>query len=86
MKFIFCPHCHDIRRLFHGTVTSCQCGKSSGQYLADGVQAKLWGDAIPLGILNDSFVAAVRARPEEGKGERFEAFVIPRDCPTVGYE
>lgn len=54
--------------------------------MADGVQAKLWGDAIPLGILNSSFVAAVQARPEEGQGERLEAFVIPRECPTVSYE
>lgn len=83
MKLIFCPHCHDIRKLQSNTVTSCLCGKSSGQYLADGVRAVLRGDAIPIGILNSSFVKAVKARPQEGMGERFEAFVIPRECPTV---
>ncbi|MEM9947990.1 MAG: hypothetical protein AAF810_18280 [Cyanobacteria bacterium P01_D01_bin.36] len=61
-------------------------GKSSEPGLADGVQARLWGDAIPLGIVNSSFAAAVRARPEEGAGERFKAFVIPVECPTVSYE
>lgn len=86
MKLLFCPHCHDIRRLFPDSTTTCRCGKSSGQYLADGVQARLRGDAIPLGILNSSFVAAIRDRPEEGLGERFEAFVIPVKCPTVSYE
>ena len=86
MKLIFCPHCHDVRRLFPGSITTCRCGKSSGRYLADGLHAEIAGDAIPLGILNGSFAAAVRARPEEGRAERFEAFVIPRDCPTVGYE
>lgn len=82
MKLIFCPHCHDVRKL-HYEVVSCRCGKSSGQYLADGVQARVMGDAIPLGILNSSFVAAIKARPEDGMVERVESFVIPRGYGTV---
>lgn len=86
MKLIFCPHCHDIKKLHVGTVTSCFCGKSSGKYLPDGVRVVLRGAAIPIGILNSSFVKAIKGRPETGLGSRFEAFVIPMECPTVGRE
>ncbi len=83
MKLIFCPHCTDVRKLDTDAMVSCKCGKSSGQYLPDGVQVVLRGDAIPIGILNSSFVRAVKSRPADGLGSQFEAFVIPHQCPTV---
>jgi hypothetical protein len=47
-----------------------------------GVNARYGGDAVPLGILNQSFGTALKNRPIHGDGERFDAFVIPKICPT----
>jgi len=82
MKLIYCPECHDVRKLDY-PVTVCKCGASKGWYLNDGLHAMIQGAAIPLGIANRSFVTALDNRPESGMGECFEAFVIPHDCPTV---
>lgn len=38
---------------------------------------------MPLGIANSSFIDALKNQPEEGMGKRFEAFVIPKQCPTL---
>lgn len=81
MKLIFCPHCHDIRKLAR-LLTTCQCGRSWGQYLEDELHAVYGGVAAPLGIDNSSFVDALKNQPEDGLGQRFEAFVIPKQCPT----
>lgn len=83
MKLIFCPRCEDIVRLYSRTTRKCQCGTSGGRYAADGLNATYWGNAIPLGILNDNFRRALERQPEAGLGERFEAFVIPKECPTM---
>ena len=83
MKLIYCKSCHDIFRLWFEKRT-CKCGKSGGWYLS-GLNAEIWGDALPLGIDNYSFLAATMNQPKEdaGKGATFEAFVIPAKCKTV---
>jgi hypothetical protein len=64
--------------------TICQCRESGGRYSTDGLKAVIWGDAIPIGFCNSSFIKALQNRPqEEGMGERFEAFVIPVECATI---
>lgn len=60
----------------------CQCGKSWGRYVGD-VDAEIGGAAIPIGFANRSLVSAVHGRPASGPGERFDAFVIAKDCPTI---
>ena len=80
MKLIFCPHCQDVVKL-RRQLTVCQCGKSYGRY-TDGLFAVYSGDAVPLGFANLSLVLAINNQPESGDGERFEAFVIPKKCPT----
>jgi hypothetical protein len=82
MKLILCPVCQDVRKL-RQTATTCQCGASWGYYEKDGLNATIGGKAIPLGFANSSLVAAIKNRPQEGWGERFEAFVIPVECPTI---
>lgn len=84
MKLIFCPECSDVVRLVDYS-RQCECGKSTGRYL-DEVNAITTGLAIPLGIANPSLLEALNNRPEEGLGSRFEAFVIPRKCPTIKQE
>lgn len=82
MKLIFCPECHDIRRLTQRK-RMCTCRRSWGQYDLDGLHAAIGGLAVPLGIANPSFAKALQDRPESGLGSAFNAFVIPRVCDTV---
>lgn len=81
MKLIFCPKCQDMFKL-QKHMRYCMCKKSYGKYngLLD---ASIGGEAIPIGIANRSFAAALTFRPEDGLGEEFTAFVIPRKCRTI---
>lgn len=81
MKLIVCPKCSYVFGLKQEPLF-CLCGKSGGEYI-DNLNAVIWGDAIPLGFANWSFIAALREQPESGMGKNFEAFVIPKVCPTV---
>ena len=81
MKLIYCKKCQDIVRL-DTDPRKCGCGKSSGCYIDD-LRAEIKGPCIPIGIDNRSFCVAVTRRPQSGLGSRFEAFVIPMECPTV---
>jgi hypothetical protein len=83
MKLLYCPHCHDVRKLRydpddfphpdgHGgahypELTKCECGKSWGRY-TDDINAVYGGDAIMLGISNPSFSAALIM--QEARGDR----------------
>lgn len=82
MKMIYCPHCHDVRKLHQGGSIACICGRSGGFYIDD-LNAEITGSAIPLGVNNRTFVKALANRPAEGEGEEFTAFVIAKKCPTV---
>jgi hypothetical protein len=82
MKLLHCDSCLDVFNLTYDTKT-CRCGATKGKYLPDGVNAIYSGEyATPLGFANFSFYTAMLRQPEEGRGERFEAFVIPKNCPT----
>jgi hypothetical protein len=81
MKLILCGECQDVRKIL-STNTSCFCGKSGGRYL-DNLFAEYWGSAIPLGFDNYSLVDACKAPDRsDGKGVKFDAFVVPRVCAT----
>ncbi len=63
----------------------CTCKQSYGKYI-DNLNATISLTAIPIGINNTSFVDALKQRPylmKGGPGCRFEAFVIPDECPTI---
>lgn len=82
MKLIYCKLCQDVVRLIKDHDRKCSCGKSGGQYL-DNLNAEYFGDnAVPIGFSNPDFRIALRNRPKEGLGTRFEAFVIPEMCDT----
>lgn len=82
MKLLFCLSCQDVIKLIRGSHRSCLCGETRGRYVDD-VNAVYYGEhAIPLGFANGSFARAIRSRPEQGAGERFDAFVIPLECDT----
>lgn len=82
MKLIHCTRCGDTVALLRRHRT-CDCGQSGGHYEEDGITATITGNAVPVGINNESFRAALRLRPQSGMGEPFTAFVIPHECPTV---
>jgi len=81
MKLIFCKSCHDIFSLRYDK-RYCSCKKSYGYYI-DNIEAKIGGNAIPVGFDNKSFLNAVIDRPTSGLGSRFEAFIIPHICNTI---
>lgn len=82
MKLVYCPHCQDVFKM-QFTFKACMCGKSGGVYESDGLHAWVGGEAKALGFDNSSLAQALIHRPERGMGERFDAFVIPKQCPTV---
>jgi hypothetical protein len=84
MKLIYCPKCHDVVKLCYDART-CLCGASNGHYI-NALDAVYGGPAVPLGFANSSLVKAVENQPEQGMGECFEAFVIPKSCPTLKRE
>jgi hypothetical protein len=85
MKLIYCRECGHVLSLTDKRWRSCDCGQCGGRYLSDLLHAEIYGgDAcVPLGFNNPEFRLARRLQPESGWGERFEAFVIPVNCPTV---
>jgi len=80
MKLIYCPHCYDVRKI-QSEKTHCRCGQCWGMY-TDDLNAIYGGEAIPLGVANSSFVKAIEQQPTRGLGRVFQAFVIPKICPT----
>ena len=82
MKLLYCNTCRDIVKLYRTTRT-CQCGATGGHYKQDGLNAVYYGPAIPLGFANGSFHEALDNQPEFGMGTNYNAFVIPKVCPTM---
>ena len=82
MKLLYCNTCRDIVKLYRTTRT-CQCGATGGHYKQDGLNAIYYGPAIPLGFANSSFRDARDNQPEFGMGTVYNAFVIPKVCPTM---
>ena len=82
MKLLLCLKCNDIFNLADST-KECSCKETGGRYL-DHVDAVYWGHyAVPLGFDNLSVRKALIQRPNMGKGSRFQAFVIPKNCSTM---
>lgn len=81
MKLIFCPKCTDVVRLV-SELRRCQCGFISGRY-TDSINAEISKEAVPLGFDNPSLAQALKNQPPNGLGRRFEAFVIPKECPSI---
>jgi len=82
MKLLLCKECQDIVKLIRDEKRVCKCGKVGGKY-TDDLNAIYFGEmAVPIGFANGTLVKAVHKQPNEGMGENFTAFVIPKVCPT----
>ena len=83
MKLLFCRGCGDVFNLGYKMKT-CSCGKTYGKYI-DNLNAiySTNEEAVPVGFSNPDFVHAIKNQPDKDYyGKRFEAFVIPKQCPT----
>jgi len=78
MKLLFCKNCGHVFSL-NGDKRDCPCGECGGYYV-DGINAQWWGNAVPLGISNQSLVHAIFCQSE--RSQMFDAFVIENNCPT----
>lgn len=76
MKILYCMNCRDIIKL-RQKQKECECGHSGGIY-TDNMNIKYWGQAIVIGFDNRSFYNALANQPQEGLGESFSAFVMPK--------
>lgn len=84
MKLVYCPSCFDVLRFSNPRRhRTCDCGKSWGHYEKGGVDAVIGGLGIPLGFANGTLHRAIEARPNDGDGVDFRAFVIPMNCKTI---
>lgn len=93
MKLFLCLECTDIVRCFPNDKRTCKCGKCSGTYLDNGVDAVFTGGdlCVPIGFANSKLVKAVdmarienkhQEEPTTCKGVDFNAFVI-LDCSST---
>lgn len=82
MKLIYCRLCRDIVKLRLKEYRTCWCKASGGKYI-DCLHAEIDGEAVPLGILNESLISALGKQPDNGPGPYFKAFVIEKNCPTI---
>jgi hypothetical protein len=82
VKLILCKVCEDVVRLVVREARTCQCGACRGQY-TDENNAVISGPCIPIGLKGRSLAKAIKNQPQQGQGERFTAFVIPRLCSTI---
>lgn len=81
MKLLFCRNCQDIFKLDF-SVRACKCGDTSGMYTNELDAVYAGNNAVPLGILNNTLVSAIKNQPDTGLGTQFTAFVIPKECET----
>ncbi len=83
MKLVLCKKCQDVFKL-DLKIRRCKCKECWGKYLPDGLNAVYGGEsAIPLGMGNSSLLGAIADQRDTGWGEKFDAFVIPKVCPTM---
>ena len=81
MKLLFCKKCFDVISLIEIKRT-CKCGGVGGKYI-DTLNAIYFGlSAVPIGFANNTLAKAINNQPNNGIGESFNAFVIPKNCPT----
>jgi len=80
MKLLYCRRCKDIFGLRMKT-RHCECEAISGKYLQDGINAIYSGNAIPLGIDNNS-LRSNSSQPDNGS-VYIKSFMIAKNCKTI---
>lgn len=82
MKLVLCRYCCDVFKLAQAG-RRCECGKSSGRYMPDGLHAEIHGKgAVALGLGNMSLSLALLNR-RGSMALDFKAFVIPERSATI---
>ena len=70
MKLLYCPSCRSVFSLTLQSRTCPGCKGCGGKYI-DELNAEWWGQAIPIGFANSSFIHALANQPEWGLGKTF---------------
>lgn len=88
VKLLFCTSCGDVKKLqYHARL--CECGRSMGKYLSDGVRAEIFGESARVILIdNHNLVAALRGEPYEPPpaepgGTDLWAQLAGRDHPRI---
>jgi len=85
MKLIYCNECKDVFRLINDERT-CMCGKASGSYKDDGLNAVIAGSsAVPLALENMDMVNWQRANTPHCAPMIRAWFIVPGvfDYPEI---
>lgn len=85
MKLIFCPECHDVRKLdlLSNGITACKCGKARGYYCKDGWHVVINSVAIPIGIDNHSLKHELVLRITGNQTGNLKAWVFSNDFERI---
>jgi len=81
MKLIYCTHCKSVINL-NKRRKICPCKRSSGKMLDDLI-CEISGFAIVLQFGSTRFKEAIENQAEKGLGRNFDAYVLPRNTPSV---
>ena len=79
MKLLLCTYCGDVRKLRSAEAVECQCGRSKGRYLSDGLHSIVSGEtARVVGLDNHTLTTAVRTdRKTNEPGIDVISFLFP---------
>jgi hypothetical protein len=95
MKLLYCPHCSDIRKLHTLKKVWCRCGLSSAFVFENHWHAEYYGEAVPLGVANQSFNSAIvsaacwdawKNNPKQARKEEdlfVTSWVFAPDAPRI---
>ena len=81
MKILLCDSCGDLFNL-KDELKSCKCGKTKGKYCTNQLNAVIT-NGIVIGFSNETFLPAIRSKPNSGRGINFIAFIYPKYSDTV---
>lgn len=88
MKLLHCKSCGDIRKIHKNKRTSvCFCGYSSARYSEEEYnKIVIFGQAVVVGIVGDSFSGAIKNCPKDGVGGYFRGYIIPKNSKALQKE
>ena len=81
MKILMCEQCGDLFNL-KPELKSCSCGKTKGKYCSNLLNAVIT-NGIVIGFSSETFLPAIRSKPNSGRGTNFIAFIYPKYSDTV---
>jgi len=87
VKLLLCTDCADVFKL-SAAMTACDCGRTRGRYLDDGLHAEVFGEhALVIGLDNHGLARAIDAHfdyyPEDNLS--IAAWIMAEPARNVTY-